>query len=395
MRTTILTLLVCAAGPVIQAQNSSLPTIRVSTETAPPGGMAQMKVLLTSPKPITSGNMYLDMSSVDFDSIDGIALFSGTGDADGVALVDNGKVTVQFTSPNGTLGTNADYPLLTVALTLKPSALPGQVFPVNLDPNASTWQTLLGAPVAFEFKQGSVTTGGSVSITNVLPGGGVIPAGGTFTVCGMGFTPNTKISLRNANASSVQYLSPTQFRVTLHEAALLDGVLITAQNPDNSTDTYYSYLRGTPVGQSSRALLAKAVPVFSINTAYEAVLPSTISSQVNPDYFTAFALQNPNPAAAAVTLEAHAADGSLTGSVLVTLPSGGRIQRELSEWFGALPASGAYLHIVSAVPVQMLGMLGNDRTGAVSPVVVNILRAPAPPPPADSGVPSGNSGKGK
>jgi hypothetical protein len=232
----------------------------------------------------------------------------------------------------------------------------------------------------------------------VVPGGGVLPGGGTFSVFGMGFTPKTKISLRNANASSVQYVSPTEFRVTLHETALLDGVLITAQNPDNSTDTYYSYLRGVPVGQSNRSLLKKTVPVFSINTAYEAILPSTISSLVNSNYFTALALQNPNSSAATVTVEAHASDGSLTGSVVVSLPSGMRIARELSEWFGAPLATGAYLHVVSPSAVQMLGMLGNDSTGVVQPVVVNILRAPAPPPPADSGVPSGNSGgsgKGK
>jgi hypothetical protein len=356
--------------------------------------MAQMKVLLTSPKPITSGNMSVDMSDVSFDSIDGIALFSDTGDADGVALVDGGKVNVQFVSPNGTLGTGAEYPLLTVALTLKNSLSPGQSFPVNLNQSSSAWQTLLGAPVAFEFKQGAIQVGGSVSITNVLPGGGVLPAGGKFTVYGMGFSPKTKISIRNANASSVQYISPTQFQVTLHEAALLDGVLITAQNPDNSTDTYYSYLRGVPIGKSTRSLLAKAVPVFSINTAYEAILPATISSQVNPSYFTGFAMQNPNAVAASVTLESHSANGSLLRSVAVTLPPGTRIMRELSEWFGAPLPTGAYLHIVTAQPVQMLGLLGNDSNNVLQPVVVNILRAPAPPPPADAGVPSGNQGGG-
>ena len=87
----------------------------------------------------------------------------------------------------------------------------------------------------------------------MIPGGGVIPAGGTFAVYGMNFSPKTKISLRNANASSVTYVSPTEFLVTLHvSAALLDGVLITAQNPDNPIDTYYSYLRGVPVGRSFR-----------------------------------------------------------------------------------------------------------------------------------------------
>jgi uncharacterized membrane protein YgcG len=390
---------ICAAWLPLAAQ-TSLPTIRVSSETAPPGGLAQMKVLLTSPKPITSGNMDLDMSDVSFDSIDGIALFNSSGDVGGAAVVNNGKVNVQFTSPKGTFGVDADYPLLTVALTLSNSVVPGQSFPVTLNPSASIWDDLLGAPIAFEFQQGKIAVGGSVSITNVIPGGGTLPGGATFSIYGIGFTPQTKVSLRGVNASNIQYVSPTQFVVTLRETGTLDGALITVQNPDNSIDTYYSYMRGVPVGQSSRALLARTTPVFSIATANEAILPSTISSQVNPDYFTALALQNPNAASVNVTVEAHTANGALMGSQLVTLPSGARISREVSEWFGATLPTGGYLHIASAQAVQVLGLLGNDRSGVVLPVMPDILSGPAIGTTSESGTESGSgsgsagSGKG-
>jgi hypothetical protein len=390
MKVHTIALLGWLTGLPLMAQ-VALPTIRVTSESAPPGGMAQMKVLLTSPKPITSGNMDLDMSDVSFDSIDGIALFNSNGDVGGAAVVNGGKVNVQFTSPNGTFGATEDYPLLTVALTLSQSAQPGQVFPVTLNPSASIWDDLLGAPIAFEFQQGTITVGGSVSITNVVPGGGTLPGGGVFSIFGMGFSPKTKVSIRELNASSIQYVSPTEFRVTLREAGILDGALITVQNPDNSIDTYYSYMRGVPAGQSNRSLLARTVPVFSINTAFEATLPPTISSQVNPNYFTALALQNPNPASADITVEAHSANGALNGSTVVTLPSGARISREVSEWFGATLPTGGYLHIVSAQPVQMLGLLGNDQTGVVLPVAVNILRSPTPVPQAPP-EPSGGSG---
>jgi hypothetical protein len=394
MKVHIIALLGCLTGLPLMAQ-TTLPTIRVTSESAPPGGMAQMKVLLTSPKPITSGNMDLDMSDVAFDSIDGIALFNSNGDVGGAAVVDGGKVNVQFTSPKGTFGATEDYPLLTVALTLSKSAQPGQVFPVTLNPSASIWDDLLGAPIAFEFQQGKITVGGSVSITNVVPGGGMLPAGGMFSIFGMGFSPQTKVSIKELNASSIQYVSPVEFRVTLREAGALDGALITAQNPDNSIDTYYSYMRGVPAGQSSRSLLARTVPVFSINTAFEATLPPTISSQVNPNYFTALALQNPNPASADITVEARSANGALSGATLVTLASGARITREVSEWFGATLPTGGYLHIVSAQPVQMIGLLGNDQTGVVLPVAVDILRSPSPaplPPPTPSGGSGGDSG---
>ena len=385
---------ICAAGLPVAAQ-IALPTIRVSSETVPAGGMAQMKVLLTSPKPITSGNMDLDMSDVSFDSIDGIALFNSAGDVGGAAVVNNGKVNVQFTSPKGTLGVDADYPLLTVALTLSKSAIPGQSFPVTLNPSASVWDDLLGAPIAFEFQQGKITVGGSVSITNVVPGGGTLPGGATFSIFGTGFTPQTKVSLRGINASNIQYISPTQFLVTLRETGTLDGALITVQNPDNSIDTYYSYMRGVPVGQSTRPLLAQTTPVFSIATANEAILPPTISSQVNADYFTGLALQNPNAATASVTVEAHSANGGLIGSQAVTLTSGARISREVSEWFGVTLPTGGYLHVVSAQPVQVLGLLGNDSTGVVLPIMPNILSGPAIGTLSDSGTTSGSAGSGK
>ena len=164
------------------------------------------------------------------------------------------------------------------------------------------------------------------------------------------------------------------------------------QNPDKSSDTYYSYLRGVSMGTSTRPLLAQTVPAFSTNTVFEALVPPTISPMVNADYFTALALQNPSAAAANVTIETHSGSGAVTGSTSVVLSSGSRIAREVSEWFGSVLPSGAYLRVVCDQPVQMLGLLGNDRTGIVLPVSPVVISAPAPPPPPPV-TPSG-SGKG-
>src|SRR5690242_17614421 len=81
----------CAA-----ATAQTLPTIRVSSETAPIGGMAQMKVLMTSPMPIITGNGAWDLSQVSFDSVDGINLFSPTGDVAGAAVVDGHRFSLRF-----------------------------------------------------------------------------------------------------------------------------------------------------------------------------------------------------------------------------------------------------------------------------------------------------------
>src|SRR4051794_11640043 len=224
---TVCIVLATCAGAVAQVAPT---TIRVSSETAPPGGMAQMKVLLTSPMPITSGGTRMDMSSVDFDSIDGIALFNAAGDVNGAAVVDGGSVNLQFTSPKGTFGATLDYPIMTVALRLKPTVQNGRVFPVALDPSASLWRDLLGTAMAVELQPGSITVGGSVSITDVLPGGGFIPAGGTFRILGMGFSRQTKVQLNPLKASSIDVVNSGEIRVTLKDAGVLDGTKITVLN---------------------------------------------------------------------------------------------------------------------------------------------------------------------
>ena len=386
----------------LTAAAQTLPTIRVSDEIVPPGGMAQMKVLLTSPKPITTGMMDLDLSGVSFDSIDGIALFSSTGDVVGAATVVNGNVNASFTSPNSTFGSDAEYPILTVALRLSKFVVPGQKFTVALNPNTSFWKDLLGT-VAFELKPGSITVGGSVSITNVVPGGGFFPAGAQFSIFGMGFTSNTKITVKGISTSSIQYISPTEFRVSVKDGGQLDGALISAQNPDKSTDTYYSYMRGVPQGVSARPLLAQTVPVFSLLTATEAVLPSTVSS-LNNSYWTGLALQNPALQLANITVQGRDSVGNVITATAIALPSGARLSREVSELLGATLPVGGYLHIGSDRPVQAVGILGNDATGSTTPLAISILAgppAPAPPPPTVSGGggggggTSGGSGSGK
>ena len=377
----------CATAQVLPS------TIRVTDEVAPAGGMVQMKVLLTSPMPITSGGMYMDMSAIDFSSIEGIALFNAAGDVNGAAVVDGGKVSMRLISPHGTFGATIDYPIMTVAMRLKSTLQNGQSWPVALG-TASFWQDALGLSQPVELKPGSITVGGSVSITNVLPGGGILPPGGTIRVLGMGFSTGTKITTSPLRADQVIYVSPTEMRVVIKTGGLLDGLKIIVQNPDKSSDTYFSYLRGVPVGTSNRLLLEHTVPAFSINTMYDGQLPSTISPMVNPDFFTGLALQNSTGTDASITVEAHAADGTLTASTTIALPAGGRISREASELFGAVLPTGAYMRVKSAVPVQAMGLLGNEKTNVVLPVAMTILIPGPTATSTDSGARNGGGGGG-
>ena len=69
--------------------------VRVDNETVPSGGLIQLKVGLTDPHPISTGKMSAGFDSGFFDSIDGISLFSPTGDVAGAAVVQGTQIGVR------------------------------------------------------------------------------------------------------------------------------------------------------------------------------------------------------------------------------------------------------------------------------------------------------------
>ncbi len=339
----------------LSAQTTPI-TVRLSSETAPPGGIAQVKLLLTSPKPITTGDVMMDFSSSDFDSVWGIALFSNTGDVGGTAVVNAGQVRVRFTSPHGTFGTDTGYPLMTFAMHISPNAVPGSHVKLTLD--AASWiADLVGASVPIEIKPSTVTVGGTVNISNIVPGGGSAPAGTVLSVRGMGFNSGTRIRLDGIGIDSTRVVSPNEMLVKIKDTGTLDGTMFQVQNPDKSMDTYFSYLRGVPVGLSATPLLSVTVPLFSTRTSSAASLTAATSPN-DPNSFTAIALQNPNLIDVAITV----------GQTQLTLHPGQRISRTLAELLGASPAVGTAVQITASQPIQMLGLTGNISQGVVQPV---------------------------
>lgn len=351
-----------SAAAVLFAQTPT--TIRVSSETAPAGGMTQVKVLSTSPQPITGGGVTFDGA---LSTADGISLFSSTGDVFGAAVQNGKSVNVRFVSPKGTFGTDTDYPIMVVTFGVGPSVYNGEIFPVSLG-SSTWWQSSLGLIGGVELKSGTITIGGSVSITNVVPGGGSLPAGGTFHILGMGFSPKTQVQLRGVQQSAITYINPGDIIVALKNAATMDGAMIGVKTPDGSSDTYYSYLRGVPVGRSADPLIASATPILSTLTTTIADSGPIVLPQFNSPYVFGLAIQNPGAATAAITLELHSASGPSTGALTLTLAPGMRISRALSEWFGVPVPSGASVRLRSSTPVQALGMLGNYSDGTVAPV---------------------------
>jgi hypothetical protein len=211
----------------------------------------------------------------------------------------------------------------------------------------------------------TVTVGGTISITNVVPGGGLLPAGSIVSIQGMGFQPNTQIQLNAIKASSIDVVGPNEIQFTLAEATNMTGQKIQVVNPDGSQDTYFAYLRGVSLFVSNRALLQSALPIFSSLTHSSAAYPpmgALLSSQ-----FSGVAVQNPNLTPASVTVALYSAQNMQLGSSAFDVPSGYRFIAETSELTNASPQAGSYIVVTSTQPVQSFGFIADESQSTLLP----------------------------
>jgi hypothetical protein len=353
-RAGIIQVLILAAAALGNAQPVR-PALRVSSETVPPGGTAQVKVMLTRSPFTTAGGVRLAGTR---NTVSGIGLFSCQGDAFGAAVQNAGGIDVKFVSSGAPAGQSADDPTLVLNFDVADDAATGETTLIDFSPLASG-----GAGVT----SGRIQVGGSMSIRNVVPGGGMLPAGAVVTLQGRGFRPDTQVNLTGLPDVQLSFISPSEIQFTLPAAARLDGLRITAVNPDDSAAEYISYWRGVPQGESVEPLIARTTPLFSGKTAMAALLPSQLLTQLDPNYLLALALQNPSLVPADITLTL--ASGS---SVRIALPPGARISREIRELFGAAARSGGAVSVKSSQPIQVLGLLGDRRAGTVLPFALAV-----------------------
>lgn len=343
--------------------------LTIPNETVPPGGMLQMKVQITEPKPILKGGQKAGFQSTFLRSVQGIALFSPAGDADGTAVLSPGGAQFSLNSPFFDMGNNIDYPILTVAIPVKTTAVPGQTAALTLDPSFSLWiDPTTGQPYPVVLTNGSVTVGGTLSISNIAPGSGIVPAGTKIAISGVGFTPDAVIQVNEAIIATQTFVSSNEIDVTLNADTNMTARRIRVTNPStNEVATYYSYQRTTPAGKSTNPLIAATVPLFAESTWTVAYFrPVLAGSQ-----FTGLALQNEGATPSKVRLQVFASNGTLLASHSLRILPNKRISRALAEFFkGVAPPTGTSLKVTVTLgpPVGLLGLLGDSVLGTVDPV---------------------------
>lgn len=342
------------------AQEHTGVSLRFEDETVPPGATVQVKLVLTEPRPIIRSSFESSFESSFFDDISGVAVRSDNGDASGAVMITPTGIRVAMTSPSRNTGVNPDYPIFTFAARVKASVPVGTKITVDM-PNAS-WLDLR-SPYPWEIKPGTITVGGTLSIGNIVPGGGILPANTPVEVIGTGFTPESQLRVEGTDRA-VEYVSPERMRVQFSTPTPLDGARFTIQNRDGQRVSYFSYLRAARVNWTQTAGLVSVRPMFSGRTLRRASL--ALFGTRNDT--AGIALLNPGQAAAAITIDFFGTAGTRTGGSTVNLAAQSETLRSLPEL--GLPGQPHFAVITSDQPVKAVAVRVNgSNLGVISPTI--------------------------
>ncbi len=340
MRTQYWLLLSFIAAAGITYAGSTPLSLKIDDEIQPPGGVVQMKLFLTEPKPISTGRGRMALAQTLATTVQGVSLLSTKGDAAGAAVVHGTGVQLVCIVPSDSLGQNSDAPLLTITGTVASTAPIGSSTALMINPKNLVLLDSMGVPYTEEIHPGSLTIANNVSITAINPGSATVPAGGTLVIQGLNFTPTTTVQIKEVHVSSVEYVSPTELDVVVRDAVNMQGQGVTVKNPDGTSATYFSFQKTTPVGQTASALLRATIPIFA-NLFWKT---ATFSLPVDAGTtYSGLAVQNLQAASAGIAVSLIASDGSTVGKRSFSLMPNTRLTMK-----GRL--SSSLLHRPPAVP---------------------------------------------
>jgi hypothetical protein len=134
--------------------------LRVLDETAPAGGLVQMKVSTYEVTPISGGRGWIRSNAAMFRGVEGIGIFATDGEVAGVAVAEGDRTALTYVTTEPFV--TDDYPFLTVALRLRDDVAVGSRTQFTFDPS-SLWN-LDGTMVGARVEPGRVTVGGSVAV---------------------------------------------------------------------------------------------------------------------------------------------------------------------------------------------------------------------------------------
>jgi len=319
-------------------------SIVVSNETVPPGGTIQLKFSLSKPALVAAGELAIDLDPTMFGSVTTATAFSANGDAYGFAQITGLHVVVQFGSQTGGVGQLAGEPMVVVTATVLATASAGQTASVTADPIASFWNDPQGNGYSVSVSPGKVTIGGTLSIANVSPGGGLLASGAVIEIDGTGFSSATSASIDGASIGSVQVSSPQKMVLTLGGPTELTGKRIRVANPDGSEVDAFPFIPGVPVSAPGEPLDG-VLPILPLQTYTGTSLFVASFLTVN-----GIAMRNPNPVPVELLLDTISPVGYFTGERSLTIPAGGSLFEKANS-FGSQQET---IQVLASAPIQMV-----------------------------------------
>lgn len=362
----LLTLLLLAALSL----NAQTLEVRLNDAIVTPGGIIQLWVSLSEPRPLSGGVLELPLEPQIVESVDSLALLSPDGEAGGAAVLRSGGVTIRFTSPSATLGTIAGSPFLVVNLRAATLLGSGARLTVNLDPTSILYDDF-GRAYTITRRAGSISVGGTLNIGSVVPGGGPVVTGSAVRINGSGFTPQTLASIDGVRTSGTRYVNANQLEVSLGEDTNLHGRRVEARNPGGESVSFYSSFRSQLATISNSTLLNATLTAFPAVTVRTASLTVTVPQPGTASRFDAVSLQNPNAAEADIEILLFSPGGDFLQRATLPLPGGARTTRRLAELLPNTPIpSNGMVRLNSTLPIQILGLTADVAASTVLPVAL-------------------------
>ena len=333
-------------------------SLKIGNETVEPGGIVQVKLFVTEPKPISTAGGRVRVNG--FSSFEGIALMSPAGDTLGVAVVRGTELTLSILSPSATFGTNPDYPVVTVAGRVAATTPMGSMFPLEIDVASLQLTDASGAVYPTHANDGLLEIAANVGVDDVTPGSAVVPEGGVVTIVGRGFLPSTRVKFKEMLLSDVAYVDASHIQVSVAQPTRMHGQGIRIVNRDGAETNYFSYQRTARQGTSIHPTLRATVPIFS-DTEYTDTFVDVDGAT------TGLALQNRQPVPALVAAELIDANGRLRAAGAVMVRPGRFVLAELSELFGVAYSPSQVIRVRALGPIQVMGV-AVDAAGNASPI---------------------------
>jgi uncharacterized protein (TIGR03437 family) len=317
-----------------QAVGATVPAaLRISTETAPAGGWAQIKIYAAKPMAMAHGHLVLNLDATAFGTGAMVGLFGANGDAEGLATVTGPQIDVQFSSATGGIGQLAGLPVMVISVPVLASAAGRTAAVSATSPDSSV-----------SVASGSVTVRGTLSVEKIPAGMGVVPAGTVVPVHGKGFTASTTVTIDGVEIASTSFVSPQEVDVTIGGATELVGKLARVTESGVEFD-YFCFQPNDPVNFPSTTYYGSAVanvqPLFPL-------FASTGFGGHNGYNGGVVEVQNPNPAAVAVGLEKGNNLGVSVSQESLSIPAG--------SWAIFDGAKGTSFAVSSSLPVRMVAI---------------------------------------